>query len=100
MSGTTIIIILASIGFILMGLLMLKNKKLKEILISSNMYKDTDKYIKFNGMFNIYIGILGLILGGIDYILVEKSNYIVIIFIVCMLISTIAQKIVVRKYKI
>lgn len=100
MSGTTIIMGVASIGFVIMGLVMLKNKKLKEILISSNMYKDTEKYINFNGKFNISVGIVGLVLMILDYLLEDKSNYIVIIFILIMLIATIAQKIVGKKYKI
>ena len=99
MDGITIIIILGSLGFITMGLVMLNNKKLREILTSSNIYKDTDKYINFNGKFNIFIGVIGLVLGVIAYFLGNNSKYIIYFFIAIMLISTIVQKLVVKKYK-
>lgn len=100
MNGATIIIIFASIGFILMGLVMLKSKKLKDILITSNMYKDTDKYIKFNGKFNVSIGAIGLVVALINYLIGQESSYVVIVFIAIMLLATITQKIVGKKYKV
>lgn len=100
MSVTTIIMILASVGFIIMGLVMLKSKKLKEILAISNMYNDTEKYINFNGKLNMLMGIIGLILGIMDYILNQQSNYIVIVFIISLLVIIIVQKVVGKKYKV
>lgn len=100
MNVTTIIMGFASIGFIIMGFIMLKSKKLKEILIISSMYKDTEKYICFNGKFNISVGIIGLVLIILDYLLDQKSNYIVIIFILFMLMATVAQKVAGKKYKV
>lgn len=99
MSETTIIIVFASLGFILMGTVMLKNEKLENILTTSNMYKDTKKYMQFNGKFNIVLGVIGAILAFINYIMPTASNYVVIIFIVIILIATIAQKILGKKYK-
>ena len=100
MDGISIIIIAASIGFIIIGLIMLKSKKLKEILTISNMYKDVEKYINFNGKFNILIGAIGIGLGIINTLLEEKSNYIVIAFVVTILFSTIIQKIVKNKHTV
>lgn len=100
MDVTTIIIIVASIGFIIMGFVMLNSKKLKDILSSSNIYKDTEKYVNFNGKFNILMGIVGIGLGILNYLLSEKSNYIVISFIATILILTTLQKIIGKKYKV
>ncbi|MGL5354347.1 MAG: hypothetical protein ACRDA5_13670 [Clostridium sp.] len=99
MSQTTTIIIFASLGFILMGTVMLKNQKLEKILDSSNLYSDTRKYIKFNGQFNIVLGVIGAILAFVNYILPTDSNYVVIIFISIILIATVVQKIIGKKYK-
>lgn len=100
MNATTIILIFASFGFIVMGVLMLKSKKLKEILASSGMYKDTNKYIDFNGKFNISIGFVGLGVSILNYFFEGKSNYIIISFILIILIATIVQKVMVKKYKV
>lgn len=100
MNGATIIIIFASVGFIVMGLAMLKSEKLENILILSNMYKDTKKYIKFNGKFNVGIGVIGLMVALINYFIGQESSYIVIVFIAIMLFATIIQKILGKKYKI
>lgn len=99
MNGSIIIIIFASIGFIIMGLVMLRSKKLKDILIASNIYKDTEKYINFNGKVNLVVGYIGLAAASIDYLWSEESSYIVIIFIAIMLSATIIQKVVGKKYK-
>jgi hypothetical protein len=99
MRGSTIIIILGSIGFILMGLLSLKSKKIKKFLDNSGVYSDIDKFIKFNGIFNISIGLVGVALGIADYILVEESKYIVIIFIAVIAISSLIQRIIGKKYR-
>ena len=96
----TVIIIIASIGFIIMGLVMLKSKKLKDILISSKLYKDVDKYINFTGKSNILLGGIGILLGTLDYIIDGASNYIVIALIVIILLLIIIQKVVGKKYKV
>ena len=100
MDVTTIIIIAASIGFIVMGLVMLNSKKLKDILSSSSMYKDTEKYVKINSKFNILMGTIGIGLGILNYLLSEKSNYIVIAFIATILVLTTVQKVIGKKYKV
>ncbi|MGL5087469.1 MAG: hypothetical protein ACRC68_17415, partial [Clostridium sp.] len=78
---------------------MLKNQKIEKILDSSNLYSDTKKYMKFNGQFNIVLGVVGAILALVNYMLPTYSNYIVIIFISIILIATIAQKLIGNKYK-
>lgn len=99
MRGSTVIIILGSIGFILMGLLSLKSKKMKNFLKSSGVYNDIDKFMKLNGIFNISIGFSGIVLGVLDYILIEQSKYIVIIFIIVITISSFVQNKILKKYR-
>lgn len=99
MRGSTIVIILGSIGFILMGLLSLKSKKMKSFMKDSGVYNDIDKFMKLNGIFNISIGLVGIALGILDYILVEQSKYIVIIFIFVIAITSFIQNKILKKYR-
>ena len=99
MRGSTIVIILGSIGFILMGLLSLKSKKTKKLLSNSGVYSDIDKFMKANGIFNMSIGALGVILGIADYILPNQSKYIVILFIVIVSISSLIQSKSLKRYR-
>lgn len=97
---TSIIMLLASIGFILMGIIILKSKKLRGFLINSYAYKDPDKFISMNGRSNIGIGIVGLILSGLDYLFTDKSKYIVIIFILVISVLSFIQGQMGKKYRI
>ncbi|GAB6168532.1 hypothetical protein JCM1393_09920 [Clostridium carnis] len=91
MRASTIVMIVASIGFILMGLAILKSKKIKKTLENSSAYSDLEKFIAFNGNFNVVVGLIGLVLGILDFFLEDKSKYIVIIFIIIMVASSIIQ---------
>ncbi|MCR1952268.1 MULTISPECIES: hypothetical protein [unclassified Clostridium] len=99
MRGSTIVIILGSIGFILMGFLSLKSKKMKNFLKDSGVYSDIEKFMKLNGIFNISIGFAGIILGALDYIFIEQSKYIVIIFILTIAIASFVQNKMLKKYR-
>lgn len=99
MRGSTIIIILGSLGFIIMGLISISSNRIKTMLKNSGAYNDIDKFMKLNGTFNIAIGILGIIIGVIDYFLIEQSKYVVISFIVLIAILSLTQNITLKKYK-
>ena len=55
MKGTTVVILLSSIGFIVIGLIYLRSKKIRKSFEESNIYKDTDKYIRINGLSNLIL---------------------------------------------
>lgn len=99
MRATTIIMTVASIGFIIIALSVLKSKKLRNVLEQSNVYSDSNKMLKFNGFFNLSIGIIGLILSTLDYFFYEKSKIIVIIFIVVTILGSLIQSIMGKKYR-
>ncbi len=99
MRGSTIIIILGSLGFIIMGLISIRSKKIKNMLKNSGAYNDINKFMKLNGIFNMAMGIIGIIIGIIDYFLVEQSKYVVISFIILIAILSLIQNITLKKYK-
>lgn len=92
MKGTTVVILLSSIGFIVIGLIYLRSKKIRKYFEESNIYKDTDKYIRINGLSNLILGMLGILIGIIDYFGIFQSNYVIILFITLILIQSIIQR--------
>ncbi|NLL31226.1 MAG: hypothetical protein GX258_09355 [Clostridiales bacterium] len=92
MKGTTVVILLSSIGFIVIGLIYLRSKKIRKSFEESNIYKDTDKYIRINGLSNLILGMLGILIGIIDYFGIFQSNYVIILFITLILIQSIIQR--------
>lgn len=99
MKSTTLVILLGSLGFIIMGVISLLSKKTKKYFKESGVYKDVDKFMKYNGTFNLSIGIIGAVLGILDIILVEKSKYIIVVYIVFTLTLSIIQNKLLKKYR-
>ena len=95
----TLVMLIGSLGFIIMGLLNLFNNKLKEFFRNSGLYKDTDSFMKYSSLFNFIIGIIGIILGILNHIFYSKSQLIIIIYISITFILNIIQRIVLKKYK-
>lgn len=99
MRASTSVILVASIGFILMGVIVLKSKKIKKILDDTQLYNDTKKFIGINSKTNISIGIIGLILGMLDYFFIQWSKYIVLLFIIIMAILLFVQSKIGKQYR-
>lgn len=99
MKSTTLVILLGSIGFIIIGLLSLLSKKMKSYLKESGVYSNIDKFMKYNGMFNLSIGLIGIILGILDIILSESSKYIIVIYIIFIVALSIIQNKSLKKYR-
>ena len=99
MKSTSLVIFLGSLGFIVNGLISLKGKKIKKYLKESGVYKDTDKFMYYNGVFNLTMGLIGIILRVLDILLVEKSKYIIVIYIIVILIISVTQNKLLKKYK-
>lgn len=95
---STIIILLASIGFILMGIIT-SNNKAKNLLQNTGVFTDVDKFIKVNLIFNLLIGIIGICLGIVDYMLIEKSRYIQISFIIVIAVLSLIQRSIGKNYR-
>ncbi|MDV4152594.1 hypothetical protein R0131_17340 [Clostridium sp. AL.422] len=99
MKNTALVILLGSLGFIIIGLISLLSKKIKNYFKDSGVYKDTDSFMYYNGIFNLSMGLIGAVLGALDMFLVEKSKYIIVIYIVVILILSITQNKLLKKYK-
>lgn len=99
MTGSTLIILLASLWFIIFGLLITYNKKVREILVTGSRVTNKEAYVKFNGIFNIILGILGLVLGVLDYFIKGYTLVFVVIFIVMMFSASLLQSLSAKKYK-
>lgn len=99
MKSITLIMFLGSFGFLIIGLISLLNKKIKKYFKESGVYKDTDKFMYYNGVFNLFLGLVGILLGILDMILTEKSKYIIIIYIIFIFILSTIQNRVLKKYK-
>ncbi|WP_294170696.1 hypothetical protein, partial [uncultured Clostridium sp.] len=86
MKSTTLIMFLGSFGFLIIGLISLLSKRIKKYFKESGVYKDTDKFMYYNGVFNLFLGLVGIVLGILDMIFTEKSKYIIIIYIIFIFI--------------
>lgn len=95
----TLVMIFGSLGFIIIGLFNLFSKKLKEFFRSSGLYNDVDSFIKHTAIFNFIIGIVGIILGFLNYVIHNQSTIIIVIYIATIFILNIIQKIILKKYK-
>ena len=82
MKITSVVLILGSLGFIFMGLVSLLSKKMQVYFKESGVYKDSEKFMKYNGIFNLVIGSTGLILGLLDIFLLDKSRILIVLYII------------------
>ena len=99
MKSTTLIMFLGSFGFLILGLISLLSKRIKKYFKESGVYKDTDKFMYYNGVFNLFLGLVGIVLGILDMIFTEKSKYIIIIYIIFIFILSTIQNKLLKKYK-
>lgn len=99
MNYITKVIFVASVGFMIMGVTYLKNEKIKKSLRESGLYKDADGFIKFNGIFNISIGLIGILVGISNYFFPEVSKKIVTVFAGLIIFVSIIQNIYSKRYK-
>ena len=99
MNYITKVILIVSIGFIIMGITYLKNEKIKKALRECGLYKDANGFIKVNGILNISIGVIGILIAISNYFFSEFSRNFLMIFAVLIIISLFIQKIYCKRYK-
>jgi uncharacterized membrane protein len=97
MKLTTIIIEVASIIYIIFGLLVLFSKGLRKNVERSNA-KDMNGYIAFNGKFNLVLGIIGVFIGLLDYFFPSLTKVWIGLFLIIMLGSSVIQAKVSRQF--
>lgn len=99
MRSVTIVMALASAWLVIFGILILKGKAMdKAVDKHKDEINDLKSYMKFNGIFYIVMGIIGLLLTLVEYF-TGGNNSIVIIFIVLMIGSGFIQGFMGKKYK-
>lgn len=98
MRSVTIVMALASAWLVIFGILILKGAMDKAVDKHKDEIKDLKSYMKFNGIFYIVMGIIGLLLTLVEYF-TGGNNSIVIIFIVLMIGSGFIQGFMGKKYK-
>ena len=59
----------------------------------------TEKFMKYNGIFNLVIGSTGLILGLLDIFLLDKSRILIVLYIIMIVAVSVIQKIILKKYR-
>lgn len=99
MGLTTLVMLIGSAGFLILGLTLSFNRKLKDKIIKSGAMKDGEGYLKFNSIFYLAIGIVGIILSILEEFIPSYGKIFVIIFIVVMVGSSISQSILGKKYR-
>ena len=99
MKITSVVLVLGSLGFIFMGVVSLLSKKIQVYFKESGVYKDSEKFMKYNGIFNLVIGLTGLILGILDIFLSDKSKILIVLYIIMIVTVSVIQKIILKKYR-
>ncbi|SFD43161.1 hypothetical protein [Clostridium uliginosum] len=100
MKSTTIVMFIASGWFLAIGAFIMLNKKFKMKMINNTQAKDKEKFVEFNGKFNLILGTIGIIIGALNCFLKNNDNVFLGIFVVVMLASSIIQAKLSKKYKI
>ena len=90
MNLTFIIMLFGSIGFILMGVFILFSESFKGL---------NPIYIKRNGIINIILGIIAIIITMLLYIKPQWNNVLLIAYLINILILTFIQRIITKQYK-
>ncbi|WP_315111044.1 hypothetical protein [Clostridium intestinale] len=99
MRGTTVIMVLASLWFLILGTSILLSKKVRGIIESASIANDKTAYVRFNAFFNLCLGGIGVLLGVVDYFFKEYSLYIVGAYAVIMISAGLIQGRLSARYK-
>ena len=90
MDFSIIVIALGSVGYIIMALFILLNKRIDELFDTSTEEGINQRQaVRRSGYINLFIGCIGLIMAGILYIFPDTNNVIVILFIIIIVMSSI-----------
>lgn len=91
MDKITLIIGLASLGYILIGLFVSKNKAANKSVENKEYEIKNKKFVKDTARANIVTGVLGLIVAAVNFFAKPNHIMIIIIFIVIVSGSSLVQ---------
>lgn len=96
LTATAIVLLIISLFMLGIGIVLLLNKEKFQEIVDSG---DKKSSIAINGNLNFIVGLMGIGLVIIYCLLPEYKDYIVIAFIILMLIASVMQKVLNKKYK-
>lgn len=99
MNKVTIIMILASLGFILIGMFILRSKSINSIMLADEKSNKNSEFIKQNAYMNVLAGIIGIIIASISIFKSEWIKISILMFIIMIFILYILQYILGKKYR-
>lgn len=94
----TLILFFCSLGFWVMGCGLLFSNKMKEKFMPQIKAKDKDEYIKFNGRYNIILGVITTSLSAVSFLLPEYKVYVAIVYVIFIFASASFQVKLGQKY--
>jgi cell division protein FtsW (lipid II flippase) len=96
LTATVIVLLIISLFMLAIGAMLLLNKEKFEQIAESQKKKN---YITINGSLNLIVGLMGIGLVIMYCLLPKYKDVIVIAFIILMLIASVVQKVLNKKYK-
>lgn len=96
LTATVIVLLIISLFMLAIGAMLLLNKEKFEQIAESQEKKN---YITINGSLNLIVGLMGIGLVIMYCLLPKYKDVIVIAFIILMLIASVVQKVLNKKYK-
>ncbi|GIM28301.1 hypothetical protein CPJCM30710_09670 [Clostridium polyendosporum] len=98
MRTTTLVLEVASILYMIFGIVLAFGKGLAQKLEKRSNLKDSKGYVKFIGRFNIILGIVGVVLGILDFAFPNLTKVWIITFLIIMMSSSLIQNKLTKKY--
>ena len=99
MNTTIIVMILASIGFVLIGAGIVNSKYIKKNTSEDKAVLNEIKAMKTSGYINISIGIIGIIISTISIFKAEWVKTLMIVFVFCIAVLSATQYILTKKIR-
>lgn len=96
---TAIVLLIPSLFMVGLGIMLLLNKNTTQKFEDGTKYNKKKEYVAFNAIFNFFIGLIGIALVVIDILLPKYQDNVLLAYIVLMVVASILQKILNRKYK-
>lgn len=96
LTATVIVLLIISLVMLAIGAMLLLNKEKFEQIAESQEKKS---YVAINGSLNLIVGLMGMGLVIMYCLLPKYKDVIVIAFIILMLIASVVQKVLNKKYK-
>lgn len=99
MKLTSLIMGLSSIGFILIGIFVMKSKSIANSVGAKEEKDNANEFVRKNANLNITVGILGVIIAIVDLLTSSMSKILIIIFVLMISLSSLIQYSLSKKFR-